>query len=102
MLKVSEVYEKQIQTTRERPDGAEYISFDKTYDTRECLINKSYVVAVQPHEFTSLQTDKVTKVFPQGAKFTKFILDGHSFRSSEIVVVGSFEKFCRLLQGIKP
>ena len=103
MLKVSEVYEKQIRQNHERPDGSEYVNFGKTYGTRECLINKSYVVAVQPHEFTSsLQADKVTKAFPEGTKFTKLILDGNSFRSSEIVVVGSFEKFCQLLQENKP
>ncbi len=102
MLKVEEVYEKQVRITKERPDGSEYVNFDKAYDTRDCLLNKDYIVCVQPYEFTSsLAVGRVAEDFPEGTKFSKFILDGNSFRSSEIVVVGSFQKFCRLLQENK-
>jgi len=99
VLKVSEVYEKQIRTTRERPDGSEYLNFEKVYETRECLVNTEYVVSIQPHEFTSdIDLARVQGSFPEGTKFSTFVLDGNSFRTSEIIVVGSFEKFCRLLQ----
>ncbi len=98
MLKVSEVYEKQIKTTKERPDGSEYTTFAKVFDIRECLINENFIVLVQPHEFTTeaalLQADSA---FPEGTKFSTIIVDGNSFRKSEIVVVGSFAKFCQVL-----
>ena len=98
MLKVSEVFEKQIREIKERPDGSEYAAFSKVYDTRECLLNTHYIVSVHPHEFSS-STDltKLQGRFPDGTKFSTFVLDGNSFRSSEIVVVGSFEKFSQEL-----
>lgn len=103
MLKVAEVYEKQIRITKERPDGSDYVNFEKIYDTRECLLNTEYVVSVHPHEFsTSADDKKMAGRFPDGTKFSTFVLDGNSFRSSEIIVVGSFDKFCRLLQENQP
>ena len=102
MLRVSEVYKKQVQTNRERPDGSEYAEFSKCFDSRECLINPSYIVAVHPYEFTSsLELAEVNSAFSRGTKFTTFILDGNSYRSSEIIVVGSFDKFCRILEPPK-
>ena len=99
MLKVSEVYEKQIRISKERPDGSEYLNFEKVYETRESLVNTEYVVSIHPHEFMSdIDSKRVQASFPEGTKFSTFVLDGNSFRTSEIVVVGSFEKFCRLLQ----
>jgi hypothetical protein len=103
VLKVSEVYEKQIKNTKERPDGSEFVSFEKVYDTRDCLINKEYIVAVQPYEFiASMDEKKMDGRFPEGTKFSTFILDGNSFRTSEIIVVGSFDKFCQRLQENEP
>ena len=46
MLKFSEVYEKQIRTTNERPDGSDFIAYTTGFDTRDCLINPEYIVAV--------------------------------------------------------
>ncbi len=98
MLKVSEVYEKQFKTTNERPDGSEYVGYATRFVTRESLINKNYIVAVHPHEFRSdITAAKVANSFPEGTKFSTLILDGNSFRKSELVVVGSFEKFCETL-----
>ena len=103
MLKVSEVYMKQVRESKERPDGSEYASFKKIYDTRECLLNKEYIVSVSSYEFTSsTDLDKIDGVFPAGTNFSTFVLDGNSFRSSEIVVVGSFGKFCSLLEDSGP
>ncbi len=98
MLKFSEVYEKQFRTTSERPDGSEFISYETGFSTRECLINKEYIVAVHPYEFTSdIKTQKIINFFPEGTKFSTLVLDGNSFRKSEMMVVGSFEKLCERL-----
>ncbi|HCC45466.1 MAG TPA: hypothetical protein DEQ32_13765 [Gammaproteobacteria bacterium] len=100
MLKISEVFQKQIRTHQERPDGTEYVHFVQAFDTRDILLNPSYIVAVQPYEFSSsMDRTRAEEAFPVGTKFVKLILDGHSFRSSEIVAVGSFDKFFRELQG---
>ena len=99
MLKISEVYEKQIRKTQERPDGSSGTVFDRIMDSRECLINRDYIVSVRPHEFSSASdADKAEAAFPEGTKFSMLIVDGNSFRKSEIIVIGSFDKFCRLLQ----
>jgi len=99
VLKISEVYEKQIRVINERPDGSEMAVFEKTLDTRECLINKKYIVSIHPYEFTSsMAAKKVDAAFPEGTKFSTLVMDGNSFRRSELIVVGSFEKFCRLLR----
>jgi hypothetical protein len=95
VLKVLEIYEKQIRTTEEKPDGSEFATFGKTFDTREALINESYIVSVYPLEFTTTTQIKMAqRAFPEGTKFSKLVVDGNSFRKSEVMVVGSFEKFC--------
>ena len=102
MLKVSEVYQREIRVTKERPDGSDYINFEKIYDARESLLNTEYIVSIHPHEYASSTDLKMIEGrFPEGTKFSSFVLDGNSFRTSEIVVVGSFDKFCRLLQKNK-
>lgn len=99
MLRISEVYEKQIRTIKENPDGSEQAIFEKTFDTRDCLINTNYIVSVYPHENgSSARFSKLEDVFPADTKFSVLVVDGNSFRKSEIIVVGSFEKFCALLQ----
>ncbi len=98
MLKVSEVYEKQYKTTTEHPDGSEQVGYETRFATRECLINENYIVAVHAHEFRSdLVAARVEQFFPEGTKFSTIIVDGNSFRKSELLVVGSFEKFCETL-----
>ncbi len=98
MLRISEVYEKQVKVAKERPDGSEYLNFQKIYTTRDCLINPSYIVAVQPYEYASqLAEEKIKSTFPEGTKFSLLILDGNSFRSSEMIVVGSFDKLSSML-----
>ncbi len=94
MFKISEVYEKKIRNVNERPDGSEYTTYETSFDTRECLVNEDYVVAIYPYEFTSdLTHQRMEKSFPENSKFCTMVVDGHSFRRSEFVVVGSFEKF---------
>jgi len=99
VLKISEVFIEQVKESKERPDGSQFASFKKVYNTRECLVNKEYIVTVSPHEFTSSSDlDKIDGVFPKGTKFSTFVMDGNSFRSSEIIVVGSFGSFCQQLE----
>ena len=102
MLKVSEVYEKEVRNLVVRSDGSEYVNFEKTYSSRECIINPDYVVSVHSHEFTSsMDSARLEGVFPEDTKFSVLVLDGNSFRSSEMVVLGSFDKFCSVL-GASP
>ncbi|MHC4690502.1 MAG: hypothetical protein ACYS5F_12830 [Planctomycetota bacterium] len=99
MIRVAEVYEKQVKDSKEKSDGSLYTDFYKTYDTRDCLLNLDYIVTVLPHEFeASIDRQKIKDSFPEGTKFSKVVIDGNSFRKSELIVVGSFEKFCRVLE----
>ncbi len=99
MLKVEEVYEKQVRTIKEEPDGSERTTFEKALETRECLINTDYIVAVHPYSFNSSNDlNRVADAFPEETKFSVLVVDGNSFRKSEVIVVGSFEKMCRTLQ----
>ena len=103
MLKISEVYEKQVASRQERPDGSELVQYGRAFATREILVNVDYIVSIYPHEYTSsVDLEKVEGVFPEGTKFSKVVMDGNSFRRSEMVVVGSFEKFCQQLEDKKP
>jgi len=100
VLKMSEVYEKQVRTTKERPDGSEYVNFETVYDSRECLINPKFVVTIRPYEFTSsMELGRLAGRFPENTEFSLLVMDGNSFRSSEIIVTGSFSKYCRLLES---
>jgi len=102
VFKVSEVYEKQIRRKTENYDGSKLTDFQKIYDARDILINLNYIVSVLPHEFTtSIDKEKLEGNFPENTKFSKLIMDGNSFRKSEIVVVGSFDKLCSLLEDKK-
>jgi hypothetical protein len=100
VLKVSEVYDRQTKIIKERPDGSEYTSFENIFDTRDALINERFIVSVRPHQFeTSSGVSKMQAAFPEGTKFSTIIVDGNSYRKSEIIVIGSFQKFCDMLQG---
>jgi hypothetical protein len=99
VFKVAEVYEKQAKIVKQRDDGSEYASFEKVYDTRDCLINPAYVVSVNSHEFdASSDAKRLIGKLPPGAQFSVLVLDGNSFRSSQMIVEGSFEKFCALFE----
>ena len=88
MLRISEVYEKQIRTTKERPNGSEQAVFEKMFATRDSLINTDYIVSVHPYEFTSsTRISKMEAAFPESTKFSVLVVDGNSFRKSELIVV---------------
>ena len=100
MLKIAEVYEKQIRESKENTDGSVYTDFHKVFDTRDCLLNIDYIVSVLPYEFeASIDKERIENSFPVSTKFCKIVVDDNSFRKSELIVVGSFEKFCRVLKG---
>ncbi len=99
MLKVEEVYEKQIRRQEERPDGSTFVSFAKTFDFRTILLNEDYIVSVQPYEFPSHQdAEQAQHLFPEGTSFCSLTVDGNSFRKSELIVVGSLNTFNELLK----
>jgi len=99
MLKVSEVFEKQVRSHQERPDGTELVKYVRVLGTREALINVDYIVSVTPYEFGSTMTaEKLAESFPGDTQFSTLVLDGNSFRKSEIIVVGSFERYCQQLE----
>jgi len=103
VIKVAEVYEKQVKDSKEKSDGSLYTDFYKTYDTRDCLLNVDYIVSVLPYKFeASIDRDRIKDGFPENTKFSKIVVDGNTFRKSELIVVGSFDKFCRILEDTKP
>jgi len=100
VFKVEEVYEKQIRRHEERPDGSTFVSFGKTFDTRTILLNQDYIVSIQPYEFPNHQdADSAQHLFPEGTSFCSLTVDGNSFRKSELVVVGSLNKFNELFKA---
>lgn len=102
MLRIAEVYEKQVRESKESADGSVYTDFHKVFDTRDCLLNIDYIVSVLPYEFeASIDKGRIEESFPTSTKFSKVVVDGNSFRKSELIVVGSFEKFCRILEDSK-
>jgi hypothetical protein len=102
VFKILEVYEKKVRNVNERADGSEYTTYATRFDTRECLINEDYIVAVYPHEFTSdLSHQRMEESFPENTKFCTMVVDGNSFRRSEFIVLGSFEKFADQLGSKK-
>ena len=103
MLKVSEVYEKQVRTLQEKPDGAQYVSFQTILDSRDCLLNPRYIVSAYAYEFlTPGEEAQSEQAFPVGTKFTRLIMDGSSFRTSPVIILGAFEKFVTLFPEHTP
>ena len=99
MLSLQEVFLKTTKETGENPNGSPRVVVRKAYWGRDCLINPDYVVAVYEHQFTtSTDQSMIAGQFPEGTQFCRVILDGNSFRSSEIIVASSFEKLQQQLK----
>ena len=98
MLKLNEVYIKTIKEYEEDPDGSKKINTRKEYQTRECLLNPEYIVAVYDHEFTSSSDVSMLTNFPPTSQFCRVVVDGNSFRSSELVIATSFLKLHQMLK----
>jgi len=99
MLNLQEVFLKTLKETGENPNGSPRMVVRKAYWARDCLLNPDYVVAVYEHVFsTSSDQAMIRGQFPEGTQFCRVILDGNSFRSSEIIVATSLEKLQQQLK----
>ena len=96
MLNFIEVYEGVAKYQNQTTHGRAQMQARKELLTRKCLVNPDYIVAVYPHEFSS-STDQellerssvLTYRGEEATEFSRIVLDGNSFRSSEMIVVGS-------------
>ena len=98
MLNFIEVYEGVAKYQKQTTHGRSQMQARKEFLTRKCLVNPDYIVAVYPHEFSS-STDQelldrssvLTHRGEEATEFSRIVLDGNSFRSSEMIVVGSMD-----------
>jgi len=68
------------------------------YNRRDCLLNADYIVAIYPHQFeSSVDEAMLQDHFTSDSEFTRVILDGNSFRSSEIIVEMSYAQMAERL-----
>tara|TARA_R110002110_G_scaffold334549_6_gene545478 strand:- start:60 stop:377 length:318 start_codon:yes stop_codon:yes gene_type:complete len=104
MIRVKEVFQRPVE--RGPTDGwptdkgltRPHTQVRKIYALRDCLLNPDYVVAIYPHRFdTSADQEMLADNFSAGEVFSRVILDGNSFRSSEIIVNQSYEHLSELL-----
>lgn len=101
MIELREVFENLVRTQIIKPDGSVQIQMKKVYNVRECLINPSYIVAVYPHRFTtSVDREMISEIQDSDTdlSYSRIILDGNSFRKSEIIVDMSYENLVRRLK----
>ena len=96
MLKVNEVY---VTTRRGSKSLSPRTHSGKTYSTRECLVNEKYIVAAYPHHFNSSSDGEMLQDIETATnkEYTRLILDGNNFRSSEMILEMSYSKFTGLL-----
>jgi len=94
MIKVQEVFEHSVKYKADKNAHTQpQVRARKTYSCRECLLNPDYVVAAYPHSFDgSIDQEMLQDNFSDSESFSRVILDGNSFRSSEIIVNMSFEE----------
>ncbi len=88
MLKVREVY---VENVKYMPEEKAYAQPHKRgkrqFNSRECLLNPDYIVAAYPHSFnSSVELEMLQENFSGEHEFTRVIVDGNSFRSSEIII----------------
>tara|TARA_R100001510_G_C7653216_1_gene211292 strand:+ start:625 stop:900 length:276 start_codon:yes stop_codon:yes gene_type:complete len=89
VLKVNEIYSITQRTTQ---------GVRKVYALRECLLNKRYIVAIYPHKFKSSSDHQMMgDLLEKDRVFSRIILDGNSFRSSEMVVNEPYDSLVKEL-----
>ncbi len=99
MIKVVELYEEVVKNSVEKPDGSLQIRTKKKFSTRDCLLNKDFIVRIMPHEFTSsVEAEMLAKEDLGDSLFSRVIVDGNTFRSSELIVVSSFQEMQKILK----
>jgi hypothetical protein len=94
MLNIKEIYQETV-----RAESSHHrMTLKKVYAIRDCLINPDYVVAAYPYNFnSSVDKDMLEGVANFDDEFTRIILDGNSFRSSEMIVALSYYDFKKLI-----
>ena len=99
MVRVKEVFQRPVERSPSNPGLTEpHMHMKKIYALRDCLLNPNYVVAIYPHRFdTSMDQEMLADNFSADEEFSRVILDGNSFRSSEIIVNQSYEHLSELL-----
>ena len=99
MLKLREVFQDTIRYQSEGSIAHPSMQVNRVYALRDCLINPDYIVAVYPHEFTSsLDRDMIQGLDAVNESYCRIILDGNTFRASEIIVNSSYEELAEALQ----
>lgn len=95
MIKVQEVLEENTKYKSDTPAYTEpQVRARKVFVTRDCLLNPDYIVAAYQHTFdSSVDKEMLSDNFSGDESFTRIILDGNSFRSSEIIINMAFEEF---------
>jgi Rad3-related DNA helicase len=88
MIKVKEVYTENAKFKTDKEAYSQpHMRARRIYNRRDCLLNADYIVAVYPHKFeSSVDEGMLQDHFTSDTEFTRVILDGNSFRSSEIIV----------------
>jgi len=96
VLKVNEVY---VTTTRRSKSSSPQACSKKIYSTRECLVNEKYIVAAYPHHFNSSSDEEMLQDMGADPKkeYTRLVLDGNNFRSSEMILEMPYSKFTGLI-----
>jgi len=98
VLKLNEIYQTTVRYESSQHNDKVNMQRKTTYESRECLLNPNYIVAIYPHYFESSSDRKMLGgKFKGMEQFARIILDGNSFRSSELIVAMSYEKLTRLL-----
>ena len=99
MLKVKEVY---VENVKYVPDQGAYAQPHKRgkrhFNSRDCLLNPDYIVAIYPHSFnSSVEAEMLQENFSGEHEFARVIVDGNSFRSSEIIINMSYNQIIEQL-----
>jgi hypothetical protein len=98
VLKLNEIYQTTVKYESLQQSDKVSMQRRTTYESRECMLNPDYIVAIYPHYFESSSDRKMlADKFKGTEQFARIVLDGNSFRSSEIIVSMSYEKLARLL-----
>jgi len=94
VFKVKEIYQETVRTE----SSHHRMVLKKVYSFRECLINPDYIVAAYPYKFSSsVDKDMLDGVADIDDEFTRIIIDGNSFRSSEMILGMSYYDFKKLV-----
>lgn len=99
MLSVKEIFQDTVRAENTKRMNHSHMVLKKIYAIRDCIINPSYVVAAYPHEFnSSADRGMLDDIELPSGGCTRLILDGNSFRSSEMIVAMPYDDLKRMLK----